>query len=1001
MATAQCHTARVATSAGTGHSQGFVGRIHELETIRSVVDGACSGRMGALLVSGDAGIGKTRLVEAATATPADGSGADRDGLVLVGACLPLSTMSVPLAPLRAALRRAPPELRPPALSGAASQEVTGGAPVLIDDWLERVCSQRPVVLVVDDLQWADESTLDVLMFVLAGSTDRRLAVLVTLRYGEIGTGHPLNRWLADMRRMPCVSKLSLGPLARHETRDQLAAIHAVTPHESLVTEVFTRSGGNAYFNKLLVEALPPGSRHLGADLPDDLRTAVLGAWHRLSPRARDLVRVIAVGGEVALGPSLTRAARLARVDVDDAPRILREAVDAGLLDVDARGGYWLHHPLQAEALEADLSPEEGRRLHAEFAAADEHDLMAVLSSTTPDAGGTASAVAEAVTAIADHHHRAGHPLRAYRWALRAVDAGERAGAGAERLRLLRRAVGLREHVPDVEESTLDLLLRLRATAASLGAHEDELAAVEAVLDLVDEAERPLLVAELLVRREHLRFSTGRGFLRVAPARRAVALSEHDPTSREHAYALAELAHASLWHDAPDAHDVARAALETAVAVGDPAALAYAYAAAAMSTVFRGESGGPELAARGVAAATEARDWWAFVHAALWEANGTASNIEPAYPQLLQKRRESLEELGAPHPYVAWMSAAEAGAWLDVGHWEECTDRLRVALGSDPGAGPDVMTRLAATRLAVLQGRQAEADSHLARAEELFADTTDFLAFEFDVVRAMTRLTGGDPSGAVDAAWAGATAAGVPPTRCEWLMPLAARGLADLADGARDRGEPLDDVLARLEELVARFPRVIRDGAFFDSPFYTRQLEGLDALYAAEVARCRRSPDEADRWTAADDLLEGILPWEEAYAAFRAGEARLVRGQGSREEAAAMLRRAHAVASRLRAEPVLRETADLARAARIPLEQVTPSSPTNGAGAPGRPFGVTPREAEILDHVVAGRTYGEIARALFLSEKTVSSHVSNLLRKTGTANRVELARLAQHRESHPP
>lgn len=995
----RCHTARVATSADTGHSQGFVGRIHELETIRSVIDGACCGRMGALLVSGDAGVGKTRLVEFATATQTEQAGHDRDDLVLVGACLPLSTMSVPLVPLRAALRRAPAELAAPALSEAASGETTGGAPVLIDDWLEQVCGRRPVVLVVDDLQWADESTLDVLMFVLAGSAERRLAVLATLRYGELGTGHPLNRWLADMRRMPCLSELSLGPLTRHETRDQLAAIHGVTPHESLVTEVFTRSGGNAYLNRLIVEALPPGSRHLGADLPGDLRSAVLRAWHRLSPPARELVRVIAVGGEVALGPSLTRAARLAGVDVDDAPRLLREAVDAGLLDVDARGGYWLHHPLQAEALEADLPPGESRRLHAQFAAADEHDLMALLSRTTPEAGGTASGVVEAVTAIADHHHRADHPLEAYRWALRAVDAGERAGAGAERLRLLRRAVSLREHLGDVQESTLDLLLRLRTTAASLGAHEDELAAVEAVLDLVDEADRPLLVAELLVRREHLRFSTGRGFLRVEPARRAVALSEHDHASWQHAYALAELAHASLWHEAPDGHDVARAALETAVAVGDPAALAYACAAAAMSTVFRGDTGGPELAARGVAAATVARDWWGFVHAALWEANGTASNVEPAYAQLLQGRRESLEQLGAPHPYVAWMSADEAGVWLDVGHWEQCSDRLRVALGSDPGAGPDVIARLAATRLAVLQGRQAEAESHLARAEELFADTTDFLAFDFDVVRAMTRLTGGDPSGAVDAAWAGATGAGVPPTRCEWLMPLAARGLADLADGARDRGEPLDAVLARLDELVVRFPRVIRDGAY-DSPFYTRQLEGLGALYAAEVTRCRRSAEEADRWTAAADLLEGILPWEEAYAAFRAGESRLVRGQGTREEAAAMLRRAHAVASRLRAEPVLRETADLARVARIPLDDVTPSSPATGVGAAGRPFGITPREAEILDHIVAGRTYGEIARALFLSEKTVSSHVSNLLRKTGTTNRVELARLIRHREGHP-
>ena len=84
----------------------------------------------------------------------------------------------------------------------------------------------------------------------------------------------------------------------------------------------------------------------------------------------------------------------------------------------------------------------------------------------------------------------------------------------------------------------------------------------------------------------------------------------------------------------------------------------------MSTVFRGEPGGPEFAARGVAAATGARDWWGFVHAALWEANGTASCLEPAYVHVLRRRREALEDLGAPHPYVAWLSAAEAGTgWM--------------------------------------------------------------------------------------------------------------------------------------------------------------------------------------------------------------------------------------------------------------------------------------------------------------------------------------------------
>lgn len=113
-------------------------------------------------------------------------------------------------------------------------------------------------------------------------------------------------------------------------------------------------------------------------------------------------------------------------------------------------------------------------------------------------------------------------------------------------------------------------------------------------------------------------------------------------------------------------------------------------------------------------------------------------------------------------------------------------------------------------------------------------------------------------------------------------------------------------------------------------------------------------------------------------------------------------RAHALASRLRAEPIVVEVQDLARVARIRLDAVTPApvSPA-GPGSKNRPWGITPREREILEHIVAGRTYGEIARTLFLSEKTVSSHVSNLLRKSGAANRVELARLAQHRGDAQP
>ena len=964
------------TSVETSASRGFIGRTREVGRVRAAVQDARASRARALLVVGDAGVGKTCLVERACADRAEA-----DVLVPV-TCLPLSTIRVPFLPLRTALRRLPQALGAPSLAVGAEG---GPGPADLDEWVDRTCADgRTVVLVVDDLQWADEGTLDALMYLLAGPVDRRLAVLLTLRRGEVGPGHHVQRWLADVRRMPPLTELTLAAFDRGETRDQLHALFGASPHESLVTDVHTRTGGNAYLNRLLVEGVSPAARHLRPEMPDDLRGAVLRSWHHLSVEARQLVLAVAIGGQPAEGRALERAVDLAGTTATDTARLLREAVDAGVLDASPDGGYWFHHPLQAEALDSFLAGEERRRLHAAFAGLCEDDLS---GDDAPTTGSLA-----ATSAIAEHHTRAEHHLEAYRWTLRAADLADRLGDDRARLVLLRRLVDLRARVDDVGESREGLLTWLRKAAAALGDHETEHGAVEALLVEVDVIEDPLFVAELLVRLEHLRFSTGRGFLRVEQMRRAAALSAPWPGSWQHGVALAEVAQASLWADEPDAQEAVATALERAEAIGHPRSTAYACAAASMGATFGNRPGGAALAARGVAAAAEARDWWGFVHAALWEANATAPSSGSDYAACLQQRRRQLENLDGPHPYLAWMSVSEGGSVLQAGDWKGCADRLRVALGSDPGVAADVSARLVAAQLATLQGRQHEAEDHLARADELFAETSGFLAFQFDAVRAQVRLGAGDPAGAYEAAITGATSPGVPPTLCEWLCPLAARALADLASAAGDSDGAGQALMARLDDLVARFPHVIADSAFI-SPDYRALLDALDALYAAESARARHDADETARWQLAAELLDAVLPWDAAYATARAGESVLVRGGGSREEAAALLRRAYSRAEELQAEPVLREVIALARSARIPL---------GGVGAPGAAptaehqiAGLTAREREVLDHVVAGRTYGEIARDLFVSEKTVSSHVSNLLRKTGAANRVELAQLARH------
>ncbi|GAA2024003.1 LuxR family transcriptional regulator [Agromyces tropicus] len=949
----------------------LVGRERELDTVGGLLDRAWGEEAQTLVVSGDAGAGKTALVAAACALR------QSDGEALFGACLPLTSMSIPFLPIRSALRANPRLVAPPI---AAVDGEGRDFAVRFDAWLDEQCERRALTLVVDDVQWADRSTLDTLMYAVAGPAARRLAIVVTLRAGEVGLGHPLQRWLADVRRLPRTTELELGPLDRAGTAAQLQAVLGTSPHQSLIDDVQAHSRGNPYFTRLLVTGLPPGARAVPASFPADLRSAVLQSWYRLSEPTRQLATVLAVGGRAMRADDL--AAVAGEADVAATRSLLLEAVGAGTLDLLDDGGFWFHHPLGAEALEATLGADERREWHRRFADAIEA------------AGGAETSVATAV-AVADHRYRSGEARSALDWALRAASAARAASGTAEELRLLRRGVDLRAQLPGDERSMDELLGRLIRAAEVAGATAEELEAVDLLLDRIDGEADPLRAAALLVRRMHLRFMRGLAFAEVPEMEDAVRLASADLASPEYALASAELAQTELWHGATSAGARAATALVRARSAGDPRALSFALSVASMSATLAGDV----VAAAGfgreaMAPALQARDWFGYVHAALWEANAIETWASAEYAARIGDRRKELEANGGPHPYVAWLSAAEANSHLASGGWREADERLRVALGSDPGPLGDVEARLAAARLAALQGQLREAEAHLLRVEELVVDGSAFLPLEYDAVRAEVRLALGDPAGAYDAALEGAVERGVAPTMAEWLMPFAARALADEAQSARDAGDPVDEVLDRLDALVERFPHIIEDVGTA-TELVRRQDAALDGLYAAECARARAEPGAADAWSlAAAQCVSARLPWEEAYARWRAAEALLGRG-GDRAAGAEMLRSGLALARRLRARPVEGELLDLARRARVPVEEPDRAMPEPTPVVPG----LTDREREVLALIAVGRTYSEIARSLVISEKTVSTHVSHLLDKTGSANRVELARLVHRLDQH--
>jgi DNA-binding CsgD family transcriptional regulator len=945
-----------------------MGRVGEVDAVVGVVQGAARGDGGALLISGEAGVGKTALVREASSQVAEVAD------VLWAPCLPLTSLAVPFLPLTSALRAwaAGQQVPVPALGGS-----TGDGPAGFDNWLDHLCRQRPVLLVVDDLQWADQSSLDVLMYVLAGLASRRLAVVTTVRAGE--EREPLRRWLADVRRFPGVRKLTLGRLDRVATAEQIAGLLGRPPHQSLVDDVYTRTQGNAYLTSLIVRDVSPDAQSLPAGLPTDLREAATHAWHGLSGPARGLTRLIAVAGHPQRADQLDGVAAAAGVDEGVVP-LLREAVDAAVLEVGEDGTYWFVHPLLAEVLEQGLLPEERATLHAAFAAA-------LAPAVNVDEMGV-----ERVVDLADHHYRTGHQQNAYQWALLAAEAASRAGGAAEMLRLLRRALDLWPQVPDPSLSRLDLLGRIRAAAEQAGEQEEELAAVDDLLTLINHEHQPLLAAELLVRQHHLREQSSRAPTTGFDPWAAVRLSAEYPNSVEYVLAIADLAEEEVWDGVPSGPARADEAVRLARACGSARALAFALVVKVTARVLVGDSAGLAEAQEAQAAAAKARDFFWFTNAANWASNCLDSNRDVI--DYLRRSREELATLGAPHCHIARLSANEAFGLVLLGDWRACLGRLRVALGSTPGPKGDMIARLTAAMLAVWQGRWTEAEAHLARAEGLYGDGSGLLFYGLEAVRAELALATGDTARAVAAAMAGVERGGQA-NLVERLIPLAARALADEAQALRDRAEDPAAAVARLDDLRSRYPRVVPEDA--PSPTYPVQVRAMQAWYDAEVHRGRAEPAAATAWQrAAQACADAELAWDEAYAWWRAAEAS-AKDRTARAPAAAALRRAHEMAVDLEAAPLLTEVEALAQSIRVSLATIDESPPAETEALPG----LTPREREILAHIVAGRTYGEIARELVLSEKTVSVHVSHLLHKTGTANRVELAQLARRVASSAP
>jgi DNA-binding CsgD family transcriptional regulator len=964
----------------------LVGRDSERAMIGSLLRGAAQGSPSALLLTGEPGIGKTSLVAEATSGP----GADGQ-LVLWGRCLRFGAHSSPYLPIAQALthwyRQAEPAERERVLEGAghlatiAPSLGTTGGPAdlariipLVATVLDRIAALKPVVVVVDDVQWADGTSLDVLAYLMAGfGTGQRLSLLITYRDTGLGDGHRLHGWLADVLRLPSVSRLRLDRLGMAEIEELIAGLHPGAASVDLATEVFERSGGNPYLAELLARSPRQEQQR---PHQDGLDQALLGSWHRLAPEGRELLQLLAVGGRPVAVPVLRRLVTARGHDPAAVDAWLGEAYAESLVTVDPEDQAWFHHPLVADVVAATVTPSERVEIHRQYVAALEPDEELSAASRA--------------ALLALHHHGGRHADQAFTWSLRAADAAAGVLAFAEEFDHLHRACRLWDQVGDNTRAEAGprtgLLVRAGDSAWRAGQHLLAVHLREQAIAVVDPDTDPVLAVRLRLPLHHRRVDCGleRG-PDVATKQAVVELAGRCAGTVEHCIALAQLAFAERWAGHPSAAADAETAVRMAQQTGSPEALAWALGV--RSQTRPAARAGLADAEQSLALAGQVKDPELLGNIAIWRANCllTQGRLRETADSLVAAFRD-LVATGSVHDAMWAQPGWAARILIDLGRWDEARAMLRELLSHRLAPLPAGDARASAALLAFRSGDEQAGRAHLARARELGPERGgpgDILEF----VEVEAKWAGSDHQGALTqlAAMLPPLAV-VDPDGADEALALAARVAGDLSERPAGRADAVA-LLTRIEELRGPASERFR---MPESPETKHPVHA--AVFRAERARCHGEPATADLWEAAlTACTDAALVWDQALVSYRLARALLIE-RGSRSRAAAALRDAHRIARDLGALPLLADVAALARQTRIPLSEPGSSATVEHPTTVGA--SLTSREREVLSHVVAGRTYAEIATALFISEKTVSVHVSNLLRKTGTSSRIELADLAR-------
>ena len=979
----------------------IVGRATEVARLTSAVEHAAAGAATAVLLAGDAGVGKTRLLREVT-----DQARGREVVVAYGYCLDVGDVGLPYLPFSDLLNSLAERAEYAEifaehhvvrrLMRGGSQDLDQGTRLQLFDAVIALCAaisrEHTLLLVIEDLHWADQSTRELLRFLLCRIHNERIAVIASYRSDDLHRRHPLRAALGELVRLPAVERMQLDPLPNASVTRLIRALQPRPMPAPVVRRIVRQAEGNPFYAEELLAATLERSGDAATHdrLPSALADLLVTRFEQLTPDGQQVIRVASIAGRRVEHSLLRDAAGLSEDKLDAG---LREAIGTYILEsADDGQAYCFRHALLQEAAYGDLLPGERARLHATYAE--------LLSADTEPAR---SAAARA------HHYLASHDLpHALTASLEAADHAAHIGAPGEVLRHLETVLEIWSAVPGAEarvgHSDIVVLLRASNAATECGDANRAVALTRLALekataftdaDLTAQIRYTLAKNLIQVDRDQAAYEQSKAALELIPA---------TPPSATRVWAAATHVLTAQGVGAEkEALEAGREGLLAAESLGILDAQSdLIVSLLCLDPIGRDTDDGLakltnalDLARRSGNIAVELR---AIFNLAIGRYEG---GDMPATLRWAATGIDRAQETGmSASPYPTQLLLIRSLAQHVTGAW----DALCV--------GSDQPLHVRALGLQVAAARGTPIDEELA---EIFGNTPDELLQQAQSPDARTVLWSIDatinagPAAIDEATWAADAVAAIDwydritaildvVLRPKYLVGvrLSALALAAAADQF-ERERIVDNTMgmARWRETADRLIASARatmlhhlsgassphlDGAYAVGP----EARAWIARAEAEHSRLCPPSDSIESWLAALKAFDYGDVYEQARCRWRLAEALIA--AGDRQLAAECITSAREAAQRLGARPLMTALDALARRARL----------RSGASPDASDSLLTARERDVLSLLALGRSNRQIGKELFISDKTASVHVSKILAKLEASSRTEAAAIARQR-----